>query len=274
MSDRTSEPAGWQLDRSAPEAYERYLVPPIFAPWAERLLDVAEVREGDRVLDVACGTGIVARRAASRVGESGTVTGIDINEGMLAVAERAAEAQPPIEWRQGDATDFPFSDEGFTVVCCQQALQFFDDPAGALAEMRRVLETDGRAALSVWRPLEYQPGYVVLAEALGRYVGEEAEAMMRSPFPAWDGDELRRLARDVGFGEVSIAVEVGSVRYPSIEEFVRREAASSPLAEPIAAVGRGVRADLLREVKDGLDGYTDDDGVVSPMESYVLAARR
>ena len=274
MSDRTSELAGWQLDRSAPEAYERYLVPPIFAPWAEGLLDAAEVREGDRVLDVACGTGIVARRATSRVGDEGDVTGIDINDGMLAVAERADEAQPQIEWRQGDATDLPFADERFTVVCCQQALQFFDDPRGALVEMRRVLETDGRAALSVWRPLEYQPGSVVLAEALGRYVGEEAVAMMRSPFPDWDGDDLRRLARDVGFAELSVAVEVGSVRYPSVEEFVRREAASSPLAEAIAAVGRGVRADLVREVDDGLEGYTDDDGVVFPMESYVLAARR
>lgn len=275
MSDRASQSTGWQLEQSAPEAYEQFLVPPIFVPWAERLIDRSNIQEGNRVLDVACGTGVVARHANPRVGDTGSVVGLDINEGMLAVAEKtAAEVQPAIEWRQGDVTDLPFSDKCFDVVCCQQALQFFDDPTTALAEMHRVLVPDGRVLLSVWRSLEYQPAYIVLAEALERHISEEAGSMMRSPFPAWDEDYLRTIARDAGFGDVSITIEVDSGRYPSVEEFVRREAASSPLAEPISAVEQEIRDELIHEVGDALGDYTDNDGVVFPMESYVLTASR
>lgn len=273
MSKHTSQSAGWQVEQSASEAYEQYLVPPIFASWADRLTETGEIHEGDRVLDVACGTGIVARCAASEVGSSGAVIGLDINEGMLAVAEEtAANSQPSIEWRQGDATELPFSDEGFDVVYCQQALQFFDDPVAAIGEIHRILAPDGRVALSVWRPLDYQPAYVVLADALEQHIGDEVGEMMRSPFPAWDGEALRTLVQSAGFDEVSITIEIGSVRYPSIPEFIRREAASSPLAEPISAVEREVRDELIHEVEDALHTYSDDEGIVSPMESYVVTA--
>ncbi|MFP8952185.1 class I SAM-dependent methyltransferase [Natrialbaceae archaeon A-arb3/5] len=275
MSNHTAQSSGWQVEQSTSEAYERFLVPPIFAPWADRLIETVEVREGDRVLDVACGTGIVARHAASRVDTSGSVVGLDSNDGMLAVAaEATAEVQPSIEWRQGDATDLPFSDEAFDVVCCQQALQFFDDPGAAVEEMRRVLTPGGRIALSSWRSLDYQPAYVVLADALERHISTEAGEMMRTPFPAWDGEDLRALVQEAAFDNVTVTIEVDSVRYPSVAEFVRREAASSPLAEPIATVEPRVRDDLILEVEDALDVYSDDDGIVFPMESYVVTAAR
>ena len=277
MTEPRRESDGWQLERSAPEAYERYLVPPLFAPWAERLLDEADPGENDRVLDVGCGTGVVARRAADRVGDAGTVVGLDVNEAMLGVAEAAAgESGASVEWRSGDATDLPFSDAAFDVVCCQQVLQFVSDPSTALREMRRVAGPGGRVAASVWRPIEYNPGYARLAETLERHVGDDAGAMMRSPFPAWSGDDLRTLARDAGLGDASVTVEIGSIRYPSTEEFVRREATSSPLAESLANVERNVRDALVREVGDALGGYdyVDDEGVVFPMESYLLTARR
>lgn len=273
MSNHASHSTGWQLEQSAPEAYEQYLVPPIFVRWADRLIEIGDVHEEDRVLDVACGTGIVARRAASQVGTSGAVVGLDINEGMLAVAEKtAADIHPSIEWRQGDATELPFSDERFDTVCCQQALQFFDDPVAAIREMRRVLAPGGRMVLSVWRPLDYQPAYVVLADSLERHISGEAGEMMCSPFPAWDREVLRTLGSDAGFSDVSVTVEIGSVRYPSVEEFVRREVASSPLSEPIAAVEREVRDELVQEIADALSAYIDDEGIISPMESYVVTA--
>ena len=271
MSNHATQSTGWQIEQSASEAYEQFLVPPIFEPWAHRLIETGRVQEGDRVLDVACGTGIVARQAASRVGSGGSVVGVDVNEGMLAVAEEAtADVQPPIEWRQGDATELPFTDEEFDIVCCQQALQFFDEPVAALEEMRRVLKPGGRVALSVWRPLHYQPAYVVLADALERYIGDNAGTMMRSPFPDWEEGHLRTLASDAGFDNASVTIEIGSVRYPSVAEYVRREAASSPLAEPIAAVEQEVRDELIQEVEDALRAYVDDEGIVSPMESYVI----
>jgi hypothetical protein len=129
-------------------------------------------------------------------------------------------------------------------------------------------------ALSVWRSLDYQPVYVVLADALERHIGGEAGEMMRSPFPPWGGEDLRTLVHDAGLDDVSVTIEIGSVRYPSVAEFVRREAASSPLAEPIAAVEQEVRDELIQEVEDALHAYIDDEGIVSPMESYVVTADR
>lgn len=215
MDTHERRSTGWQLEKSAPEAYEEYLVPPMFAPWAERLIDRVELQEGDSVLDVGCGTGIVARRAASRVGDQGTVVGLDVNDGMLDVARATgAESRPAIEWRPGDATDLPFPDESFDVVVCQQTLQFVAHPTAALREINRVLVPSERIAASVWRPLEFNPGYVELAEALKDHVGDDAEAGMRSPFPTWDKDVLRTLARDAGFHEPSITIEIGSMRYP------------------------------------------------------------
>lgn len=275
MAKRQREPAGWQLEQSAPDAYERYLVPPMFAPWAERLIDTVELESGDRVLDVGCGTGIVARRVAEQLGPEGTVVGVDINDGMLEVAERTAGASRlEAEWRRGDATDLPFSDGTFDVVLCQQVLQFVSDPSIAFREMHRVLSPGGRIAASVWRPIEYNPGYAELAEALAGTVGDDARAMMRSPFPAWTGDDLGTPAQDAGFSDRSLTIQIGSMRYPSVAEFVRREAASSPLAELLGNIEPEVRETLVEEARSRLEGYIDDTGVVFPMESYLLTAEQ
>src|SRR5688572_23572657 len=118
------------------ETYERFMVPPLFAPAAARLLDLARPRPGERVLDVGCGTGIVARRAAPVVGGNGTVVGVDFTPGMLDVARATAEREGlAIEWREGRAEALPFGDGGFDLVLCQFALMFFADRAAALTEM-------------------------------------------------------------------------------------------------------------------------------------------
>jgi ubiquinone/menaquinone biosynthesis C-methylase UbiE len=124
---------------SAAEIYERHMVPAIFGPWAEDLLALATPLPGERVLDVACGTGVVARLVAQRVGPSGTVVGFDLNPGMLTVAR---SLPPPsgarIEWREGNVSAIPLPDATFDLVLCQQGLQFFPDRSAALREMRRV----------------------------------------------------------------------------------------------------------------------------------------
>lgn len=271
MNDQTRHVRGWQVEQDASKAYEEYLVPAIFAPWADRLLEAVRVAEGHRFLDVACGTGIVARQAASRVGRDGAVVALDINEGMLAVAE---EIEPTIDWRQGDATALPFSGERFDTICCQQALQFVDDPSEVVEELHRVLSPEGRVALSVWRPINVQPMYRVLAEALEEHIGQEVGEMMRSPFPDWDKDDLHTLVQNAGFDRQSVTIEIGSVRYPSVTECVRREAASSPLAEVITETEPATRDALILECEDALAAYTDDEGIVSPMESYVVTAEK
>ena len=189
----------WHLAGTAPEIYAEHLVPAVFAPWAPVLLDAAAVGIGHTVLDVACGTGVVAAAAAERVGPSGAVTGVDINPGMIAVAARTQG----VRWAQADAARLPFPDGGFDRVLCQAGLQFVPDRLGALREMRRVLRPGGRVALLVWRALHHSPGFAALADALQAVVGPEAAAVMRAPFVFGDDPRpLVTLLDSAGFGDV------------------------------------------------------------------------
>jgi ubiquinone/menaquinone biosynthesis C-methylase UbiE len=266
---------GWQLESDSAEAYERYLVPGLMAAGAQRLVELASPRPGDRVLDVGCGTGIVARSAVPVVGDKGRVVGIDLNEGMLRVAKRAAaELVPPIEWRQGDATSLPFPDAAFDVVTSQQMLQFVPGPERAVREMHRVLAPRGRLAIAVCRPIEHAVGYAPLAAGLRRHAGAEAEAMMRSPFPAWSVEELRQIVTAGGFDAITIRIEVMCVRYPSATEFVRREAACSPLAGPIGSLAAPARTALVDDLAHELRAHKDDLGIALPLEVYVALAER
>jgi ubiquinone/menaquinone biosynthesis C-methylase UbiE len=268
--NQRSVPEGWQLQGSSAQAYEEYLAT-AFRPWAEELVRLAEVREGDRVLDVACGTGIVARNAAGKVGARGKVVGIDLNEEMLGVAGAVSAA---LEWRVGNAIELPFPDGSFDVAFCQQAIQFFSEPVVALREMRRVLAPGGRAAVSVCRATDYCPTYAILAKALDRYLGPEAGAMMRSPFSSWSLDAFRGLFLDAGFRNLRVTIGVASLRYPSAAEFLRQEAASSPLAGPIGGLSPSKRAELIEHLAEALADHRDDEGILCPLETYVARANR
>ena len=161
----------FQLSVEAAEVYESQFVPALFAEWAPHLVTAAGVAPGQAVLDVACGTGVVARAAADRMGGQGRVVGLDLNQGMLTVAGRL---RPDIEWRQGDAASLPFAPGSFDVVLCQSALMFFPDRAGALREMARVATPGGTVAVQVWDQLEAQEGYAAMYAAFARHVGPEA----------------------------------------------------------------------------------------------------
>jgi ubiquinone/menaquinone biosynthesis C-methylase UbiE len=265
----------WQLEESAAESYERYLVPLFFAPGAQYLIELAALKEGERVLDLASGTGIVARSAASKVGTNGMVVGLDRNESMLAVARKASsDIHPPIEWRHGDARSIPFPDASFDVIFCQQGLQFFPDRSAALLEAYRVLVPNGRLVLSAMRPIKHNPEYNLLAEALERYVGSDTGTMMRSPFLPLSTSELRDLIKSAGFAHVRILIGVGPVRYPSVSEFLRRELASSPLAGQFKSLGDDMFRMMVHGLEVALEGHIDDDGIVFPAEMYFAIAQR
>src|SRR5262245_46222255 len=148
-----------QVIASAAEVYEEFFVPALFAQWPPRVAGAARIRPGQRVLDVACGTGILARSAVALVGPNGSVTGLDINEGMLAVAERKAHG---IEWRRGAAEALPFDSESFDAVVSQFGLMFFEDRRSAIKEIVRVLRPGGRLAVAVWDSYKNSPGYAAL----------------------------------------------------------------------------------------------------------------
>jgi len=257
----------------AAEIYERHMVPAIFGPWAEDLLALATPKPGERVLDVACGTGVVTRLVAQRVGPTGTVVGFDLNPGMLAVAR----AVPPrhgaqIEWREGTVSAIPVSDATFDLALCQQGLQFFPDRPAALREIRRVLAPRGRLALSVWRPIQHSSGFEALATALGRLIAPEAAAIMQGPFALGSADEVRTLVTGAGFGDVVVQPAVKTLRFPSPEEFVRRYVAATPLAAVMAKANDEARAALITEVDAVLKSSVDHDGLAFPIEAHLVLA--
>jgi ubiquinone/menaquinone biosynthesis C-methylase UbiE len=264
----------WQLAGNTADAYEQFLVPSIFAPWARRLVALLRLQPGERVLDVACGTGVVARLAAQHVGQDGHVVGVDLNSGMLEVARSLPPAAGAVvEWREANALALPFPEAEFDVVGCQNGLQFFPDRRAALREMYRVLAPAGRLALLVWRTIDESPGFAALADALDRDVSQAA-AMMRAPFAFGNGEELRALIGQAGFRDVDIRAATETVRFPSPEEFFARQVASSPLREPLSSVTDDVRSELMRDVGDRLRAFVHTDGLAFPMQAHLALAVR
>jgi len=182
----------YTLGGSAAEMYEQNMVPAIFEPFANDLLDFADLKKGESVLDVACGTGVVARLAWSKVAPTGRVAGLDVNTEMLEVARIASRQQGmDINCVEGDVSKMPFDSGAFDVVLCQHGLQYFPDRSAALNDMHRVLSDRGRIVLNVWRPISFNAGHLVFAEVLHRRVGEEAAATRRAPFKSSDRDGSR-----------------------------------------------------------------------------------
>jgi SAM-dependent methyltransferase len=239
-----SRPLRFQLEGTAAEEYERRLVPTFFRPWARVLLDRAAVTDGTRLLDVACGTGIVARSAAALVGDRGRVVGIDLNPQMLAVA---GTTDADIRWDEGDAVALPYGDGEFDVAVCQQGLQFVPEPAAALIEMRRVTAPDGRVVLGVWDAIERQPVFASLVDSLDRHAGTAAGDVLRSPFALGRAD-LHALCVAAGFDRVqvdpvSLTADVGGAA-----RFVEDEIASTPLAELCADLDERSVAAVVADV--------------------------
>jgi ubiquinone/menaquinone biosynthesis C-methylase UbiE len=261
----------WQVAGNAAEIYEEYLVPAIFEPWARDLLDRAAPRPGERVLDVACGTGIVARLAADKVGSSGKVLGVDINPGMIAVARKIARAAGP-EWQEGNATALPLPDGSFDLVTCQQGLQFFPDRVMALREMHRLLTPTGRIALANSRSIQHSPGFLALAEALARWVGPDVAAIAYGPFALCKEEELGSILAAAGFRDPTSSRAVKVVHFPSCEEFVRRYGTGSPLAGYFASMAPSTRGELIREVGEKLAGHVSTAGLAFPIEANLAVA--
>jgi SAM-dependent methyltransferase len=273
-----SDQAQWQVAGDAASTYERALVPALFAAWAPVVAALGAPRPGERVLDIACGTGVVARLVARQVGPTGAVVGLDLNPGMLAVAAAAAsEVAPgsaPITWREASATRMPLADSAFDIVYCQAGLQFLPDRPAALREMHRVLVTDGRLGLMVWRGIQHSPGFGALALGLEQYVSAEAAGVMRAPFGLAEAGDLRALAAGAGFRDISIQPHTELVRFPSAARFVRDQVAGSPLAAHVAKVSDEARAGLVGQVARALDGYQVGGALTFPIEAHLASARK
>jgi ubiquinone/menaquinone biosynthesis C-methylase UbiE len=260
------------------ETYQSYFVPAKFAPCAQILLGQAKPQPGEQVLDVACGTGVVARMAAPLVGPTGRVVGLDVNAAMLSVARHQSTGiQPPIEWREESALAMTLPDASFDLVLCQQGLQFFpDQPVGA-REMRRVLKPDGRAVAACWRGLDSAPVVNTLLHAQARHLNIPI-APLAKPHSMVDANMLRALFADAGFQQVEVTAHNVPTRFPQPERFVQLHIESTAAAVPVmqqmdAATRAKMAEDVARELHDELSQYVEGEYLVSPMSTWIVVAR-
>ena len=263
---------GHSYSQNAAENYERYFVPSIGHPVAASLVDAATLRWGERVLDVACGTGIVARLAAERIGPRGTVEGLDPNPGMLAVARQVAPAGPTVAWHQAPAEAMPLPDEAFDVVLCGMGLQFFSGRMAGLREMRRVLAPSGRLLANLPGPAP--PPLEAMAEALARHVSLESASFVQAVFSLHDADEIRALATDAGFGDVGVRSEPVALRLPPPADFLWQYVHSTPMAALVAQVDEERREALERDFSERCRDFVKDGALAGAVRMTTLTARQ
>jgi SAM-dependent methyltransferase len=263
-----------------PEVYERVLVPAVLQALSRRVVDLAAPRGGERVLDLACGTGIVARTVAPIVGAAGSVVGIDVLPPMLAVARSVpAPDGASIEWREGDATALDLSDSSFDLVICQQGLQFFPDREATASEVLRVLAPGGRFVAAVWQGIDRQPFWEAFTEVEAANLAPLGLTRddVTLPFSWGDPDALRRLLTEAGFDPIELStatIEANFAAETFVQDIEYPYGALVPefLADPHAFASY---VDAVREgSRDVLTRYRRDDRIVFETPANLILARR
>ncbi len=263
---------GYQLKGNAAQQYEQNHVPRILRPMAEAMFEHVSLNEGDRVLDAACGTGIVTRVAVERYGNLVSIVGLDFNAGMLEVARaNSPTTHTPIEWQHGDIGALPFPDDCFDIVLCQQGLQFAPDKLAALNNIRRVLSPGGRLAFTVWS--EVNPLLAATADAVRRHVSDEAATNLLM-VNAWsDTKIIRKLVDEAGFRAIEMRIIVSPMRWPSaadgVAEFITHTAARSPFTREITEA----RTVIMETTRAALQHYREGDDFVMPASCHLVQAR-
>ena len=269
---------GGEIDTSAAEAYEAFIVSAIFRPWAEFIVDLAALEPGDHVLDVACGTGIGARVAAEHLapdgpdGPDGKVTGIDIDPGMIEVArDLTAASRLACDWQVASALAMPFADDRFDLCLCLQGFQFFADRGTGFAECRRVLRPSGRLFASLWLPIEDNKGHLALARALDKLNVDTAA--VRRPFSFADAGAIVETAKEAGFRTVEVRTGERVVKFNSVEGFIDGIAAGAPSTRhALVQIPDDRRGDFVEDVKESLEPFVTEDGLELPTRSHIVIA--
>lgn len=266
-------PAYANQQANFPALYERILVGPLFTPWAEVLLDRALHGSDTSLLDVACGTGIVARLGRRRLGPAARIVGVDLSPEMIGFARGVA---PDVEWREGNAAALPTAPgEAFDVVTCQQGFQFFPDRAAAAREMARALAPHGRLAVAVWRSLDENPLF-----GDTHRIGERHAGPIRDQRHAFaDSDALAALLRDAGLSHVHVETVSRRLRFPDGASFLKMNAMAlvgmSAQSSTLAAEDRARLVDAIAaESVEATRRYAEGDGLAFETRANLAIASR
>lgn len=261
-----------QIDTTAAEAYERFVVPGLFLRLTERMMALAAPQPGEHVLDVACGTGIGARLAALAVGSTGQVVGLDIDPAVIEVARKLTQGlATPMAWYCASALTMPFTDGEFDLCVCLQGVQFFPDRLAALAEIRRVLRPSGRLVASIWAPLEFNKGHHTVVQALERQQVDASGAMRACSFA--DADDIRMTATRAGFANVDLRTEDGVSHFESMEAFIAGMTAGASTRHAVALLPAEGRDRFVEDVTTILGPYIVGGELAYPLRTHILLAR-
>ena len=257
-------------DIGVAEAYERYFVPRIFRPWADVMLDALDVGRGEALLDIACGSGTVAKAAAIRTGDMGVVVGTDISPEMLEVARDTTPAAARVRYECAPSETLPFADLAFDAITCQQGIQFFHDRTASIAEMFRVLRPGGRAGLSAWASIDDAPFFAVARSVVGTALPEAAPTLDR---PIVDRETLERELRAAGF-EVALTTVSLPLEFENGIEQAIAAMRGLPMWPAVAAQPARVRTAILESAREEFSRYLHHGRVRMSMRANVAVARR
>ena len=256
-----------QVSTGAAKIYEEFYLPALFEEWPARVIGATQIQAGDRVLDVACGTGVLAISIAAFIGSNDSVVGIDINDGMLSIAKSKA---PEIEWRNAPAESLPFEEASFNCALSQFGLMYFSNQEMALREMMRVLLPGGQLAIVVWDMLENNPGLAAEEQLWQQTFGEEEAD--DTPYSLGDKKVLLKLFEDSGLSDVEINTCQGSARFLSINDWIYTGAKGWTADD---ALSDEQLEFLLVKARQDLTGFTISDGSVAfPTSAHIVTATK
>jgi SAM-dependent methyltransferase len=265
-----TEDSGFQVDADAPRYYQSQ-VGRFMDPLAAALVSTG-VRADDSVLDIACGTGMAARKAAAVVGPRGSVVGADINAGMI----RFAQGYPnnhgvEIAWDVASALELPYDDGSFDAVISQQGIQFFPDIAEGLEEMARVTRRGGRVSATVWSSLDDSPFFAVELAMLSEYCGTDPE-MYRPAYVENGPSQMEAWFTSAGIDSVSIELLEPTVTLPPVRTYVPQHLKALPWSGSFFDLDERTKDEALAAVESGLADYATENGIEVPFRSYLATA--
>jgi len=258
---------------SIPENYDRHLGPVLFEPYAQDLAMLLKVGDGARVLEVACGTGILTRHLRNRLPAGADLVATDLNQPMIDFARRKLVGMKGIKWQAADACSLPFPKASFDALVCQFGLMFVPDKEVALREARRVLAPGGTCLFSVWDSLERNTFAKVAHETIAGFFPVDPPTFYQVPFSLHRQDALKEMLAGAGFGEIRIEPVSLRGESPDARDLARGLVEGNPTGNTIRERGRVKADDVIQAVAVALAREFGDRPVRIPLHALVATGR-